>query len=160
MSSNAGQTVVPVSADVVARPPQAPPRQPPPQPAPRPVQPQPATPTATGGGSRFGRPGCESAHTLAIVALVLSFVCGIGLLIAPVSLVMAMRSERRIRASGGWLEGAAQARTARIVSWVAIGSASCGGWPPASSKRPVPEAATGFGRACREPCILLGLAPP
>ena len=66
-------------------------------------------------------PGARSAQTLAIVALVLSFVCGIGLLIAPVSLVMAMRAERRIRASGGWLDGAAQARTARIMSWVAIG---------------------------------------
>jgi hypothetical protein len=118
VSSNAGQTVVPVSADVFAR--SQPQPQPRPQPRPQPV-PLPQPVPGPGSGPASVDPGAGSAHTLAIVALVLSFVCGLGLLIAPVSLVMATRAERRIRASSGWLGGARQVRTARILSWVAIG---------------------------------------
>ena len=127
VSSNAGQTVVPVSADVVARPrptpqPQPVPRQVPPRPQPQPPpQPRPQPVVGPGPVARPVDPGAQSAQTFAIVGLVLSLMCGLGLVSGPWVLVMAHRAERRIRASGGWLDGAAKARTARTLGWVAIG---------------------------------------
>jgi hypothetical protein len=94
VTSNAGEMVVPVSVDVVARP-----RTPPPPPT--------------------LDPGAQSAQTMAIVSLVLSFVCGIGLFIAPVALTQASRADQRIRASAGVLAGADQVRMARRLGWVA-----------------------------------------
>ena len=111
VSSNAGQAVVPVSADVVARPQQ--PEQPPPQPQPQPRRSHSRRAAATArcshshsrvpGGRRHGAvdPGAQSAQTMAIIGLVLSFICGIGLVLGPIALVMANRAEGRIRASGG-----------------------------------------------------------
>ncbi len=121
VSSNAGQTVVPVSADVVARPRPAPQPQPvrhqaPPRPQPQP-RPQPWPARARPAPSTRGR----SRPDLRDRRLVLSLFCGLGLVSGPWVLVMAHRADRRIRASGGWLDGAAKVRTARTLAWVAIG---------------------------------------
>ena len=64
-------------------------------------------------------PGAQTAQTLAIVSLVLSFVCGLGLFCVPVAITLATRADRRIKASSGALVGADQVRTARIVGWIA-----------------------------------------
>ena len=107
ITSNGGELVVPVSVDVLARPP------------------SPATPPARRlagtGGSPEGHldPGAQSAQTLAIVSLVLSFLCGVGMFSAPVAIIMAGRADRRIKASSGELVGADRVRTARIVGWLA-----------------------------------------
>jgi hypothetical protein len=105
VTSNAGELIVPVSVDVV----------------PRPRTPPPTQPLAGTGGPPAGQldSGAQSAQTLAIVSLVLSFLCGVGLFIAPVAIVMANRADRRIRASSGVLVGADRVRTARIVGWLA-----------------------------------------
>lgn len=146
VNSNAGQAVVPVSADVVARAPapprtqQAQPQQHRPQPAqarrpsaqqqdshpaqppdrphaavPHPAAPNPAVPRAIGVDS-----GAQTAQALGIVGLVLAFFCGIGLVPAVVSLVLAGKADARIRAAAGALGGASQVRTARVLSWIAV----------------------------------------
>ncbi len=132
VSSNAGQVVVPIYADVVARPKQQPQPQPQPQPAaatpaaqpqpqPRPRPSHSRAPSrnhpAPAAGSTRAR---KSAQTVAIIGLALSF-CGMGLILGPIALVMANRAEGRIRASGGLLGGAGKARMARILAWFAIG---------------------------------------
>jgi hypothetical protein len=109
ITSNAGQVVVPVSVDVV--------------PQPR------AEPPAGIGQPQAGQldAGAQTAQTLAIVSLVLSFLCGIGLFCVPVAITMASRADRRIKASSGALVGADQVRTARILGWIAavIGGLWC-----------------------------------
>jgi hypothetical protein len=107
ITSNAGQLVVPVSVDVVPPPGAAPP--------PR------TQPPAGTGQPQAGQldPGAQTAQTLAIVSLVLSFVCGIGLFCVPVAITLASRADRRIKASSGALVGADRVRTARILGWIA-----------------------------------------
>ena len=124
VSSNAGQVVVPIYADVVARQQQPQPKpqprpQPQPQPRPQPPRPQPQ-PQPPGPGAGPVDPGAQSAQTVAIIGLALSL-CGMGLILGPLALVMANRAEGRIRASGGFLGGASRAKVARMLSWVAIG---------------------------------------
>lgn len=105
ITSNAGELVVPVSVDVV--------------PAPSAAPPAPAPSLAGSGRQGQPDPGAQTALTLAIVSLVLSFVCGLGLFCVPVALTMANRADRRIKASSGMLVGADQVRTARILGWIA-----------------------------------------
>jgi hypothetical protein len=124
VSSNAGQTVVPVTADVVPHPQPAPE----PHPVPRQSRPQPQPqPPSDPGPARQVDPGAQAAQTLAVIGLALSLAGGIGIVVVPWVLVMARRAERRIRGSGGWLEGADKARTARTLALVTIAVAVLSG---------------------------------
>jgi hypothetical protein len=124
VSSNAGQTVVPVTADVVPHPQPAPE----PHPVPRQSRPQPQPQPPSGPGpARQVDPGAQAAQTLAVIGLALSLAGGIGIVVVPWVLVMARRAERRIRGSGGWLEGADKARTARTLALVTIAVAVLSG---------------------------------
>jgi hypothetical protein len=63
---------------------------------------------------------------LGIVSLVLTSLCGLGVVTAVIALALAGGAQREIDASGGRLGGAGQIKAGRIMSWVTIGLTAAG----------------------------------
>lgn len=57
---------------------------------------------------------------LGIASIVVMFTCGIGFILAIVSLCLAPGAKREIAASGGALTGESQVKAGVICSWVTI----------------------------------------
>ncbi|HUS61795.1 MAG TPA: DUF4190 domain-containing protein, partial [Acidimicrobiales bacterium] len=67
----------------------------------------------------------EGTATAALVVAICQYVvCPVVPLLAPVALVLASNASRKIKASGGRLQGEGMAKAARIMSWIYLALAA------------------------------------
>ena len=113
---------------------QPPPPYPPPPPPPRYGQ-SPASygypaPTGAYGPQPYYGPSTSGKATtvlvLGIVGLVLMFMCGLGFIVAIVTLILVPGARREIAESGGRLTGESQIKAGKIMSWITIGLTALG----------------------------------